>query len=204
MTFVIHGRRTPCRKRVGPRKNSISPGRKPNTSPRRGRLTKRGPPSRRGKPARRSAVARYVHPNRAFAPLGPDQRTLGVRCCSRAGGQGFPCPSLFRRRHFRETFLRKFFTDKPNHGMMIPLLDERRCQVARRKAAACASHGQNGREASKGRGSRDTRGMKGWRPSAIPKARNRFGPFAGEFYAGHRIDRPVFIREVSVPGIRGS
>ena len=42
--------------------------------------------------------------------------------------------------------------------------------------------------------------MKGWRPSAIPKARNRFGPVAGEFYAGHRIDRPVFIREVSVPG----
>ena len=50
---------------------------------------------------------------------------------------------------------------------------------ARRKAAAFASHGQNGREASKGRGSRDTRGMKGWRPSACPKARNRFELFYG-------------------------
>ena len=48
---------------------------------------------------------------------------------------------------------------------------------ARRKAAAFASHRQKGREASKGRDSRDTRGMKGWRPSACPKARNRFGLF---------------------------
>ena len=30
--------------------------------------------------------------------------SVGVRCCSRAGGQGFPCPSLSRRRPFGENF----------------------------------------------------------------------------------------------------
>ena len=57
----------------------------------------------------------------------------------------------------------------------------------------------NGREASEGRGSRDTRGMKGWRPSAIPKGSKPVRAFCGRFLAGHRIDRPVFFREVTVP-----
>ena len=38
----------------------------------------------------------------------------------------------------------------------------------------------------------------GRRPSAIAKGPKPFEPFAGEFYAGHRIDRPVFFREVPV------
>ncbi len=91
--------------------------------------------------------------------------------------------------------------------LVIPLLDERRCQGARRKAAAFASHERNGREASKGRGSRDTRGMKGWRPSAIPKGPKPVRAFCGRILAGHRIDRPVFFRRSrfpgACPGIRG-
>ena len=35
--------------------------------------------------------------------------------------------------------------------------------------------------------------MKGWRPSPLAKARNRFGLWcSGRILAGHRIDRPVF------------
>src|SRR5271165_4432589 len=63
--------------------------------------------------------------------------------------------------------------------MTISLLDERRCRGARWKAAATAAHERNGREASKGRGSRDTRGMKGWRPSAIPKGPKPVRAFCG-------------------------
>ena len=84
--------------------------------------------------------------------------------------------------------------------LVIPLLDERRCQGARRKAAAFASHEQNRREASKGRGSRDTRGMKGWRPSACPLGSKPVRALCGRILAGHRIDRPVFFREVPVLG----
>ena len=40
---------------------------------------------------------------------------------------------------------------------------------ARRKAAASASHGRHEREASRGRDCETFAGMKGWRPSAIPK-----------------------------------
>jgi hypothetical protein len=36
--------------------------------------------------------------------------------------------------------------------------------------------------------------MKGWRPSAKPKARPRIGLSSGRILAGHRIDRPVFFR----------
>ena len=88
---------------------------------------------------------------------------------------------------------------------MILSPDEKRCQGARRKAAAFASDGQNGREASKGRGSRDTRGMKGWCPSAIPKGPKPVRAFCGRILAGHRIDRPVFFRDTrgSWSGIRG-
>jgi hypothetical protein len=36
--------------------------------------------------------------------------------------------------------------------------------------------------------------MKGWRPSACPEARNRFGLFSGgRILAGHRIDQPVLV-----------
>ena len=78
-------------------------------------------------------------------------------------------------------YYRNLVTRIQNNGIMIQSLDEKALSRARRKAAAFASDGQNGREAPKGRGSRDTRRHEGLRPSACPKARNRFGPFAGEF-----------------------
>ena len=50
--------------------------------------------------ARRSAVALMSIPM-AIAPLGPDQRLMVFAVMAAVS---FPCPSLLRRRHFRETF----------------------------------------------------------------------------------------------------
>jgi hypothetical protein len=48
---------------------------------------------------------------------------------------------------------------------------------ARQKAAASASDGETKGISSKTGVVRYSQGMKGWRPSAYPKARNRFGLF---------------------------
>ena len=87
-----------------------------NTSPRRGRLTKRGPPSRRRKPARRSAVARYVHPNRAMGLW----VLIGDSWCSllsTSWRSGLPLPVPIPAPSFPRNFLKKIFTEKPNHAM---------------------------------------------------------------------------------------
>jgi hypothetical protein len=87
-----------------------------------------------------------------------------------------------RRRLSDKHFFFKLFTYNRKFAIVTLSLDERRSQGARRKAAASASCGQNEGISFEGRGRERLLGMKGWRPSAILKARNRIGPFeAGVF-----------------------
>src|SRR5271166_2757504 len=102
MTFVIHGQRTPCRKRVGSRKTR---------SRRVGNLIpvlaeadsqRRGPPSPARQPSSsisRDALCPSVS---GICASGPDQRILVFAVHALA--QGFPCLSLIRHSHFREIF----------------------------------------------------------------------------------------------------
>jgi hypothetical protein len=90
---------------------------------------------------------------------------------------------------------------------VIPSLDERRSQRARRKAAASASSGRNEGISLEGRGRERLLGMKGWRPSAILKARNRFGVFT-RANSCRTSDRSACLSSVlgprsHDPGIRG-
>ena len=117
-----NGRRSPARS------SGVTAGGRPNTSPRRGKLTKRGPPSRRRKPARRSAVARYVHPS-GSGPLGLDHRMLvfaGVHELAVRLPLPVPIPApLFPRNVLRENSLHKIGTML----LVIQSLDERHCQA---------------------------------------------------------------------------
>ena len=101
MTFVIHGRRTPCRKRLGPRKNSISPGRKPNTSPRRGKL--------REEWAAVAARHRVVDQCGALCPsvsgicaAGPDQQLLVFAVVHEVAVRASPSGAVISEKLFEE------------------------------------------------------------------------------------------------------
>src|SRR5689334_17970154 len=84
-----------------------------------------------------------------------------------------------------KTFRSIFFTGNRDHRISEPSLDERRCQRARQERPPRAA---NRRDKSRRQGLLDTRGMKGWRPSAKSKARKPVRALSsGRILAEHRI-----------------
>ena len=93
-----------------------------------------------------------------------------------------------------------------NHGMMIRRWMKGAVTRPTKSGRIRLAIGETEGISLKGRGCEILAGMKGWRPSACPWLDAGSGFFKRAILAGRRIDRPVFFRGSSVPGLmtRGS
>jgi hypothetical protein len=137
-------------------------------------------------------------------PLGPDQRIpdqrILVSAVVRELAVRLPLPVPILAPSFPRNILRKFFTEKQDHAIVISLLDERRCQAPDGKRPHAHRMGKTEGKHQKAGVQETLAARKGWRPSACPRLETASGSFCGRILAGHRIDRPVFFpRTVGFP-----